>query len=342
MNLFISSFKFKAALKAVLFFLILILLLSGLKSIRSGIISSTAKVKADSLTNQEKKLAGIVSNELDADISIFGSSVAWVHFDPNIISKKTNKAAYNFGLDATPLQQYKGVLMEFLTYSKAEIIVLAGSYSEFTKRDKIYFFDMYEPYLDNEFIYSSLSQISPDIKKVKYVPFYDIIFYQNQYRQILYGQYKEGAAAELTPGYYTNDELGFHPVNSKWMEQEWMKQGERSAKNAITINISKNVVDSYKEVISEINKRGIKVILVLTPVYIKGQEGVKNLNEIRAVYRNLAGEKNYFLDFTMHEICANKNLFYNYVHLNAQGAEILSEAFSKEILKLDLNHQILN
>ena len=41
----------------------------------------------------------IYSGQLNADIAIYGSSRAWVHINPEVLSQGLGKTVYNFGLD---------------------------------------------------------------------------------------------------------------------------------------------------------------------------------------------------------------------------------------------------
>ena len=71
-------------------------------------------LKGISLYNENSVVDKIMLHTEDAEIAIFGSSVAWVHFDPKIIESETGLTVHNFGVTGATLPQYKGLLKEFL------------------------------------------------------------------------------------------------------------------------------------------------------------------------------------------------------------------------------------
>jgi hypothetical protein len=272
------------------------------------------------------KITNIIAHKVDAEVAVFGSSVALVHFNPYIISKITGKSSYNFGLDGTPLIQHKGLLKEFLSYTKAEVIVLAVSYLELEKRTKVHKLKNYINHLDNSNIYNALYEINPGtVWKTKYIPFYDYILFNEEYRKILIKQYKVNHPKN---GSYK----GFQAFHDKWMEQSWM----RESKVIPHATIDNNVVSSYREIIDLASQQGKKVVIVLTPIYQEGQNSILNLNEVRDVYQSLSKNGGYFIDFTKNDICNNRDYFYNYGHLNADGADVFTREFSKILLLLDI------
>jgi hypothetical protein len=268
----------------------------------------------------------VLVQKADADIAVFGSSVAWVHFDPSIIESLTGRSCLNFGLDGAVLQQYNGLLKEFMQYSKGRIIILAGTSNEFTNRESIYEFEKFYSWLDNENIYESLSAIDFDLTwRSRYVPMYSITTFDGDI-------YEKSLDGFLGKTYTVKNEehKGFSPKNRPWKSQV--------NKSDFVVEINRDVVQQYREVISTANKKNKKVILVLAPIYINGQRQIKNLDEVRKIYKKLAGEKNTFLDFTKSQICNDRSYFYNNLHLNAIGADLFTQEFSKKLVELGISN----
>ncbi|GAA4434237.1 hypothetical protein GCM10023188_24930 [Pontibacter saemangeumensis] len=316
-----NSNKIRIIARVLLFNILLIVIL---KLIGYGLDNL---INAKYALRHKAKIDGVMDHTLDSDIAIFGSSVAYTHFNPSIISSKVNKTCYNFGLDGTPLNEYKGILNEFLSYSTAEVIVLAGTYSELAERTQIYEFKKYEPYLGNENLYNALSDIDSELAwKSRYVPFYNLIQYNKDFYDILVETKFDFKLLDHNIA-DAKDYKGFHPVTIDWSNQKY---------DTIKVEISEKTIINYQEILRKANSKGIKVILVLSPIYIQGQRHIVNLNQIKDVYKNLAGEENIFMDFTQSDICNRKELFRNNTHLNAKGANIFSAEFSAKLNKADL------
>jgi hypothetical protein len=319
-SLYTSSFKKWVPLVSSLCYIVgLVLLLLFTQSWFNSIL-----VSPNPPNHQDVKIASIIKRKVDPEIAIFGSSVAYLHYNPKVITDITQKTSYNFGLEGTALIQYKGLLNEYLEYSKSEVIILSGTYTEFSNREEIYEFDKYAPYLDRSNIYNALFDIDPALTwKMKYLPFYDFVYFNNEYRKILIGQH-------YVSDFVSNDYNGFESHNFGWMEKDWMSADALPP----VAQISEESLKSYNEVISEATKKGKKVVLVLAPIFIEGQAQIKNLDEVRFAYQSLTGENVHFLDFSRHSISKNKNYFYNYTHLNTKGANKFSEEFSKSLKRL--------
>jgi hypothetical protein len=322
MNSYTSSFSsMRLLFRLALFNLGLAILLTGVMNFLNN-----ERLKQNPPNDEAVKITNIMAHKVDAELAVFGSSVAQVHFNPYIISKITGKSSYNFGLDGTPLIQHKGVLKEFLSYSKAEVIVLAVSYLELEKRTQVHKLKNYILHLDNPNVYNALYEIDPGtVWKTKNVPFYDYIHFNEEYRKILIKHHK---VIQTQNRSYK----GFQAFHAKWMEQSWM----RESRVIPYATVDNNVVISYREIIDLASQQGKKVVIVLTPIYREGQNNIINLNEVREVYQNLAENGGYFIDFTKSDICNNRDYFYNYGHLNADGADVFTLEFSKILLQLEI------
>ncbi|WP_139337824.1 hypothetical protein [Pontibacter indicus] len=283
--------------------------------IKTSLYAGVTKVRKGQVATVGK----IISHQQNPDVAIFGSSVAWVHFNPEIISNITGRSSYNFGLNGTPLTQYQGLLKEFIEYSDSEVIVIAGTFSEFSGREAVAEIYRFTPYLDNYYLYEGLEQIDPNLLwKMKYVPFYPLTTLDyNFFQYAVYGYLGR---------IHHDDETevnGFVPQHKIWRDSP--------RETSLKATISNKVVQQYKALVSLANARNKKVVLVLPPIYYEGVMKIENLQEIKEVFQSIAGTDNYFLDYTSNEICLDKSLFYNNTHLNSTGADIFSEDFSNKL-----------
>ncbi|WP_187261113.1 hypothetical protein [Pontibacter beigongshangensis] len=272
------------------------------------------------------KINGLMNHTIDTEIAIFGSSVAQVHFDPAIITAATGKKSFNFGIDGTTLAQYHGLLSEFLQYSDVEIIVLAGGYGELAVRDQIYELYKFSHHLDKPNVYNSLYPLDPELVwRTKHVPLYGYIIYNKDYYLSAWRGWQE----------YFSDRKDFQGKRGyEPQDKTWAAAPAKENTTGVEAEIDPKNVALYRQIIQEINIKGKKAVLVLTPIFAQQQHNIRNMEKLRSIYKELAGTENYFFDFTQSNICQRKDFFYNNTHLNRQGASMFSQEFAKRLQKL--------
>jgi len=265
-----------------------------------------------------------MQKSINPEVAVFGSSVALVHFDPTIINSSTGLTCFNFGLDGTPLIQYKGLLEEFSSFSKSKFVVISIAFDEFANRQQIQEIYKFLPYMNSDRIYKSLYDIDPKTSwRAKYIPFYSFTLLDKYFYSYSTAGLK-GTPSKLDP-YEIN---GFVPVDRSWDAKK------QNIAKPFQVEISSKVVAQFKEVIDFLNSKKIRVVLVLSPVYKTGQSMILNLSDVRLQCENLIRGDNTFYDFTKDSVCENQTYFYNYSHLNRTGAKVFSEKFAAMLKNL--------
>ena len=115
----------------------------------------------------------IYNSTAKCDIAIYGSSRAWVHIDPKIISDSLYHTAYNFGVDGHNFWVQYLRHLEFLKCNqKPKIIILSVDIFSLQKRIDLYNSDQFLPYMlwNNNIIKSTSSYVGYD-KFDYYIPF---------------------------------------------------------------------------------------------------------------------------------------------------------------------------
>ena len=88
----------------------------------------------------------------------------------------------------------------------------------------------------------------------------------------------------------------------------------------------------FEQFIKECIDLKVDLILIYTPVYIKGQHYVSNQDIILNYYQTLANRHNItFLDYSTDAICLDKRYFFNATHLNKEGANMFSQKLAKDL-----------
>jgi hypothetical protein len=122
---------------------------------------------------------------------------------------------------------------------------------------------------------------------------------------------------------------GYLGMDRKWnTDFETTKAKQKSYK----IKLDQKSVALFEVFIQECKKMNINLFLVYTPEYIEGQSFVSNRTEVVDIFKNLSKQYNLtFFDYSNDEICLDKNLFYNAIHLNKYGAEMFTKKLASDL-----------
>ena len=262
------------------------------------------------------KFIMVFKHEVDKPVMIFGSSVAYHQFDPAIIRNVAGSDAFNMGFPGMFFSQYNGLIREYISYEKqCKAIVIACDFDNLGKNKLATRPDLFLAYLGNTNIYNSMYDIEPrKAILARYLPGYKLtLMNKSFYTDILVGRQ------------YPNRQSGFEPLNSKW---------EVTKREPFNSRYDEGVFIDFKETMNLVTQKGIKVILVIPPVYEEGYKLILNAETIKSKYRSLVGKDVFFLDYTGDSICKTKSYFRNFTHLNADGAALFSHTFATDLLKI--------
>ena len=262
------------------------------------------------------KFTKVFRHEIDEDVMIFGSSVAFHQFDPKIIKDVTGLSAYNMGFPGMFFAQYNGLMKEYLEYRKqCKAIVIACDFDNLGKNELATRPDLFYAYVNNGNVYRSLYEMEP--RKAfcaRYLPGYKLTLLNKAfYTDMLIGRR------------YHDGDNGFEALDSKW---------EVTKREPFNSRYDESVFLKLKETTGEINRKGIKVIFVIPPVYEEGYKLILNAENIKSKYRSLVGKDVYYLDYTDDTLCKSTNYFRNFTHLNSLGATAFSNTFAHDLSKI--------
>lgn len=262
------------------------------------------------------KFIQVFKHEVDAEVMIFGSSVAYHQFDPQVIKDLSGKEAYNMGFPGMFFVQYNGLIKEYLSYQKhCKAIVIACDFDNLGKNNLATRPDLFLAYLNNENIYNSMYEIEPrKAFLARYMPGYKLTLLNKSF-------YTDIALAKP----YISKHSGFEPLDSKF---------EVTKKAPFSSRYDESVYTQFRETIGAINKKGVKVVLVIPPVYEEGYKLIRNADTIKSKYHALVSKDVYFLDYTSDTLCRSQSNFRNFTHLNSTGATAFSHTFAQDLLKI--------
>lgn len=318
-NLFISSFSMKSFLKQVLLFALPILVLAyPLDWFLSKNLAKTKKAMGEySVWND------IYAGKINSDIVVSGSSRAWVHISPKILSDGLHRNAYNLGVDGHNFMLQDFRYQELLRYNKhPEYIIYSVDAFTLVKREDLYNYEQFLPYmLMNRAIYETASQYEG-------FDLWDYCFPLIRYSG-------EGAIMDLAveSALWHKEQDGQRVNGYRAMDKVWNSDLDEARKTmkALDVPIDSATVRHFDDFLKQSRKSNVKVILVYTPEYYEGQKFIGNRKEIMGIYRDMAAKYHLpFLDYSNDPLCMDQKYFYNALHMNKAGSEI----FSRELVQV--------
>lgn len=310
-------------LKKVFVFLLPIIVLSyPLDFFISHFLKRSSKFSAEL-----EVMNDIYNSTASSDVLIYGSSRAWVHINPETISDSLNLSAYNFGVNGHNFWIQYLRHLEYLKHNeKPKLIILSLDMFTLDKREDLYNAEQFLPYMlwnknirtyTKSFIgYNSADYTIPLLR----------YFGKDNALKISLDNIKNNEQKKIrNRGYAGKDKKWSSDLNDAKLKQEGIKS-----------NVDSLSVVLFEQFIKECKSENIELVLVYSPEYIEGQKYVTNRNEVIDIFKSFGAEYNLtFLDYSNDSLSMDRNLFYNSLHLNKQGAELFSAKLAHD-LKLEL------
>lgn len=264
----------------------------------------------------------IIHNKIDAELLVYGSSRAWVHFDPEFIFKNTGLSTYNFGVDGQSfdIQNLRHEL--YLKEKSVKFIIYSVDVNTLNDPDGLYNDDQFLPFLLTK------SFIRKRIRKYNNFSFIDY--------NVPFLRYMGRIKAQK---YFIKDVLnmplpkmrnkGFAARREEWNDDFAMAKRE---KNIYIKQVDKNTVERFDVFLQSAKRDSIMVIMMYAPEHILGQSFVKNRSQIVHIFDSLAQKNNIpFYDYSKGAMNKEKDFFYNSLHLNAKGVKEFNKLYINDL-----------
>jgi hypothetical protein len=280
------------------------------------------------------KVNSIVQNKNQADIVCFGASSGEVGVNSPLISQKLERNFFNYCIDGTSFFQYNCLIENFIEKNRScKLVIMVESPFTFFKPKQIMAAERYLQYINNEYIHRTLRAIQPElIDKCRLVPFYKFISVSHLYYKSSFEGYKK----LFFQNGLTDSLMGFRPVYRTWEVDydDFLKKNP-----IIPIDIDRQVVRKYNDMILKLSKLNSAVIVVIPPVYVELKNRLKGFEMFKKELQSIADVNNIRLfDFSDCAISYSKDNFYNGGHLNYSGSQGFSQMLSDSIVKNRILH----
>lgn len=276
----------------------------------------------------------IYNGEAKTEVAIYGSSRAWVQFNPQILADTLEMSAYNFGIDGHNfwLQYWRHLeLVKFC--GEPKLIIMAVDVFSLQRRHDLYNSEQFLPYMLWDDRINNFTSSYIGFSWIDYfIPF---IRYNNL-----------DALKSCYSVLLNNDGKKRFRINGfKGMDLKWNADLERARgmMEAYEAKLHQPSVELFENFINECKYLNINLILVYAPTYIDGHRFIKNRDELIKVYEDLSIKYDLlFLNYSEHEISYTQDLFYNSTHLNSEGANIFTGVLARDIKNYLDNSSIIS
>lgn len=308
----------KKFIKQILLFLLPIILISYFAD---SYISTNLK-KSNSFAEKEYSTwNAIIDGKINSDIVIYGSSRAWRHIDPTMISKNLNVSTYNLGIDGHNFWlQYLRHSLLLENNTRPKIIILSLDVFTLQKVNDLYNSDQFLPYmLWNDKIKNATISYE-GFKSIDYV--IPLLRYFGKGNAVQVAM-KTKNKVERIKGYQGKDQQWNTDFDKA---KNSMKKYEKELDSASII--------LFERFLNECISKDIELVFVYSPEYIEGQKFVRNRREIISFYKKISEKFNIpFYNYSNDAISYQKKYFYNASHLNKTGAELFTKKLIDSLRK---------
>lgn len=268
----------------------------------------------------------IYNGEINADVLIMGSSRAWHHVDPHLVDSSLNMESYNMGIDGYhfSMQITKYDIYRNYNIKPTGIIYIVDHFS-FDKRDDLFNKYQFIPYFNDTIITNKLKEYKGFSWEHFNIPFYQ---YSGSQEICLAGLVEFMGIKSFKSDKYK----GFRAENKNWESNFDLEKTENPKGKYASVN--REVVDELDNFLSEVKSEGIEIVMVYAPEYIEFQKYVINRDQIIDLYEHLARKNDIeFIDYSDHQICLDKQYFYDPVHMNLKGSNIFTKDLMNHLKK---------
>jgi len=250
----------------------------------------------------------LYSNNINADLLIFGSSRAMNHFNSHIIEDSLKISAYNLGLSSARIEISLLRLLEHLRLcsKKPQYITLEIDWLT----------------IDNEKFLWSPWQLFPYMLYNRNMYTYTHHFkgYNTHYYLIplaRYGKYYIDIFRNWNNTDVNNSDIerkGFVAFKSNWNPPKDI--------NNIEVSIHQEEIEYLYKFIKVCKSNNIKLNFVYAPEHIEATKMVKGREKVIEYIKKISDENGIpFADFSQDSYCADTTYFFNKRHLNSKGAD---------------------
>jgi hypothetical protein len=261
------------------------------------------------------------------DILFLGNSRVRMHVDPRVVDSITGLDSYCAALDAGRVAEFRMMLGLYLRAHPApRLVAMNLDFTCVNLRSDVHNYPEYIPYLADPLVRDRLVPYSPKLQRPALYPWYSFSMLAaatDDEKLALLANLAGGRGAKA-PGAGEASYKGFAPQARPWSPLLVARPYTAAASDDAFA-----VIDS---IAADCRSRGIPLFVFTAPIYREFRGFVRKWREVddriaAAIARN--GLRR--IDYTGLPLCADRDKFYNYEHLNARGAEEFSRILGADV-----------
>ncbi|MBQ9639483.1 MAG: hypothetical protein IJV22_08000 [Bacteroidales bacterium] len=246
---------------------------------------------------------------------VMGTSRAWVQYNPAILDSVLGTTTYNMGCDG---RMFSTMMLKWNTYIftgnpiPSFIIFDVGPFGLELDNERGYEREQFYPYMIN------CRPIRQFVWQGSFCNFFEKFFPGIRYFGI--HNFKSNNWNEP----YHLD--GYNGKDLKYNDYMLQKT------NAFDYIHKPEAIALMEKFLHDCDSMNIDVVLVLSPIYIEGQEKINDIAAMKRLYEDIAVRHNLpLLTYTDNSMCCDTANFYNATHLNALGANRFSRMLAHNL-----------
>ena len=278
-------------------------------------------------------IKNIKEGQIDAEVYVYGSSRAWVHFDPAIMQDSLNRKVYNFGVDGHNFWLQYQRHEQLLKYNpKPKAIILSVDVFSLQRREDLFQMEQFLPFMYGDMALYNYLKVYKGYSFYDFVvPLWRYIGKPDTYKELI--QIWKGQANEALR------QRGFKANEMAWTDD---LAKARLTNATYTAKIDTPSIALFEQFIQECKAENIELYLVYSPEHIDGQAYIANRQDMKNILEGFVQQyKLPYLDYTHDAICSDTTYFYNSMHLNGQGARLFTKQLMHD-MKTKFPHLVKN
>lgn len=267
----------------------------------------------------------VVEGRIRTGVLISGSSRSLVGIDAVRLAEKTGLASYNISIDGSRLEAQRALLGVYLNHNPAPRLLLQSlDVFSLEPLGVVYQPEMYLPYLWEPEISSYVRSVDTTFWAMKHLPLYGFAVSKPALFNALYGlSGRDDARRETLRN------------GSRLVDSGWDGSFERYLQDhpaGTTYAATPAGVGNLEAIIALAQRRGVPLVLVYPPEHELSGKIARNRREMIALFADIARRHGVeFWDYSADAMCADKDFFFNSLHLNLRGARLFTDALAARV-----------
>lgn len=256
-----------------------------------------------------------------SEMLLVGHSHLMLATDKEDLEKRTNLSVSKYTREGVNVADRYVMIKQFLSSSYSDslqtVIYGVDAYTFTTSGLSENSYTLFYPFMEDEVMNNYIK----DSVKDKYDYWIHKIFRTSRYSELLLNAAGRGWLSNWS-------NLKFGEVNIKKVQKEVADKSQRK------IVINPQAVATFKETLELVTKRGIKVILLNTPlVDILNNAEPEQYKEVIGIFESMAVSNPFieYWDYNHPPYSTDYSLFFDPIHLNPKGQQAITEKVAEQL-----------